>query len=188
METISREQAEEAEVVAKLKQGAVVVYPTDTIYGVGCDGTSDTSVSRVRALKRRPDLPFSVIAPGKDWIRENCHVPPAAEEWLDKLPGPYTLILRLSCKGCISPIVNNDSDTLGVRIPDHWFSGIVASLGRPFVTTSANLTGQAFMVREEDLDHSIKAGIDFMIYEGPKDNRPSTIVSFLSGEPEVIKR
>ena len=79
----------------EIKSGIVFVYPTDTIYGIGCDATNSSSVLKVRNIKERNDLPFSVVAPSKDWIRDNCEVDAKAEQWLDKLPGPYTLILKL---------------------------------------------------------------------------------------------
>ena len=76
-------------------KNSLFIYPTDTIYGVGCDALNGVLVDRIRDLKGRYDLPFSVIAPSKEWIREQCVIDERAQEWLDKLPGPYTLILKM---------------------------------------------------------------------------------------------
>ena len=152
----------------KIMNGAVFIYPTDTIYGIGCDARNDKSVKRIRKIKLRETKPFSVIAPSKSWIKENCFV----GDELNYLPGPYTLILKLKNKNCISKFVNNDLETLGVRIPNHWFSKIVEELGIPIVTTSVNKTGEKFMTCLEDLD--IK--VDFVIYEGKLKGKPSKII------------
>jgi L-threonylcarbamoyladenylate synthase len=164
MKIISKEGINKEEILG----GVVFIYPTDTIYGVGCDATNDNSVKRVREIKLRDEKPFSVIAPSKDWIKENCVVGPE----LDKLPGAYTLILKLKNKSCISKFVNNGLDTLGVRIPKHWISNLVSELGIPIVTTSANKSGEKFMTCLEDLD----IGVDFVIDEGKLNGKPSTII------------
>ncbi|MFC1705116.1 Sua5/YciO/YrdC/YwlC family protein, partial [Nanoarchaeota archaeon] len=121
----------------KIMQNAIFIHPTDTIYGIGCNAESEEAVKKVREIKQRQDNPFSVIAPSKDWIRKNCEVGKEAEEWLDKLPGPYTLILKLNNKECIANSVNLGMDSLGVRIPEHWFSKIIEEFGGPIITTSA---------------------------------------------------
>ena len=73
-----------------IHKGAVFLCPTDTIYGLGCDARKDDAVKKIREIKGRQDRPFSVIAPTKNWIYENCHVDDNAREWIEnKLPGPY---------------------------------------------------------------------------------------------------
>lgn len=170
----------------EIKSGIVFVYPTDTIYGIGCDATNSLSVMKIRKIKERQDLPFSVVAPSKDWIRENCVVDDEAEEWLDKLPGPYTLILKLKNKSCVSREVNLDLDTIGVRIPDHWFTDeVISSIGKPVVTTSVNKHGEEYMVSIDNLDSSIWP--EYIFYEGKKDGSPSKIID-LTGKEPVVKR
>ena len=124
MDILSKEEFEvEMDIFEiKIKEGELFIHPTDTIYGIGCNAMLHDSVYKVRETKNRHTVPFSVIAPSKDWIRENCEVNKKAEGWLKKLPGPYTFILNLKNKDAIAPNVNMDMDTLGVRIPDHWFS------------------------------------------------------------------
>ena len=170
----------------KISEGAVFVYPTDTIYGIGCDATNSESVEKIREMKRRDNKPFSIAAPSKEWIKDNFAINPAAEEWIEKLPGPYTLVLRLKNKKAIADQINPDSSTVGVRILGNWFSEIISELNFPIVSTSANITQEAHMKTLSDLDKSIAEEADFIIYEGTKTSRPSSIVD-LTKEPVEIK-
>ena len=164
-----------------LKKGAVFLYPTDTIYGIGCDATNNVAVKKIRDAKARPTMPFSVIAPSKAWIEKNCEIPKSGRKWIDKLPGPYTLILKTK-NNCVAPEVNNGLQTIGVRIPDHWVSNVVAEFGRPFVTTSANVAGRRPMGQMEDLHEPLKKAVNIAVYEGDKKGRPSTIIDLTNGE------
>jgi tRNA threonylcarbamoyl adenosine modification protein (Sua5/YciO/YrdC/YwlC family) len=159
----------------EIKEGAIFIYPTDTIYGVGCSALNEKAVKRIRKLKNRPDNPFSIIAPSKEWIKENCDV-----DTLDILPGPYTLITQLK-ESPIVKEVNLGKKTLGVRIPDHWISNVVMKLKIPIITTSVNKAGKQFMTSLEDLDEEIKAKVDFIVYEGKKKSRPSKIIDLTQG-------
>jgi tRNA threonylcarbamoyl adenosine modification protein (Sua5/YciO/YrdC/YwlC family) len=189
MELISEEEIYQRknEFFSKIVRGSLFIYPTDTIYGIGCNAMDKKSVLKVREVKGRFENPFSVIVPSKDWIRENCVVDKKVQEWMEKLPGPYTLILKLKNKNCIAKEVNNEKDTIGVRIPNHWFSLVVREVGVPVITTSANISGQQFMTSTENLDRKIKGQVDFIIYEGEKMGKPSTLVNLAEGG-KVIKR
>jgi L-threonylcarbamoyladenylate synthase len=170
----------------KIEGGEVFIHPTDTIYGIGCDATNDEAVERVRKIKQREEMPFSVIAPSKKWIYDNCDVKSNAFKWIEKLPGPYTLIFKLINKEAVSKHVNCGWGTIGVRIPKHWFSEVIAELGFPVVSTSANIAGEAFMTSIDDLDSKIR--VDFIIYEGEKKGKPSTIINLVEEKEEIIER
>ncbi len=170
----------------KIRDGAVFIHPTDTIYGIGCDATNSEAVEKVRMIKQRPEIPFSVIAPSKKWIYDNCDVKSNAFKWIERLPGPYTLIFTLVNKEAVSKQVNCGLGTIGVRIPKHWFSKAVEELGFPVVSTSANISGEQFMTSMDDLDERIK--VDFVIYEGEKKGRPSKIVSLVEEKEKIIER
>lgn len=159
-------------------RGSVFIYPTDTIYGLGCDATDSESVQRIRIIKQREEKPFSVIVPSKDWILKNCVV---KQDDLTCLPGPYTLIAKIKQK-CVAENVNLGLGTLGVRIPDHWFSQVVKETGTPVVTTSANISGQKFMTSIDNLDVKIGKKVDFIVYEGKKDGSPSKVIDLTTGE------
>jgi L-threonylcarbamoyladenylate synthase len=167
----------------------IFVAPTDTVYGLSCNATDDEIVKKLKELKKiNSDKPLSVIAPSKDWIYENCIIDEKAEKWLEKLPGPYTLILKLKNKNSISKhIINKENNSIGVRIPNHWFTEIIKESGIPVVTTSANITGMNFMTSLEDLHPEIKNGVNLIVYAGKKQTRPSTLINLVDKE-EIIKR
>ncbi len=180
-------QAQRASLLRELRR-AVFIYPTDTIYGIGCNALDKGLVDRIRGIKKRHHLPFSIIAPSKEWILRHCLVPQEGEEWLERLPGPYTLVLRLKKEHPIPDAVNMGLETIGVRIPDNWFSDVVTELGSPVVTTSANLTGDDFMSSLENLNPIIRKNVDLIFYEGELKGRPSTIVRLDEGTPQLPER
>lgn len=175
----------------------VFIYPTDSIYGIGCDATNPALVEKVRELKNSTIQPFSVIAPSKEWVYENCIVSAEAKDWVEKLGGAITingeekafsLILKLKNKNAIASNVIPGLDSLSVRIPDHWFSKFVHRLSVPIVTTSANPTGGNFMTSLENLHERIKAGVPYCIYEGEKKGNPSTLIHLDQEEIKVKVR
>jgi len=170
------------ELLQKIKDGAIFIYPTDTIYGIGCNALNQKAVQKVREIKQRPETPFSIWVPSLKWIEENCLVEKNIQEWLEKLPGPYTLILKLKNKKAVAKEVNNSLNSIGVRIPDHWLGKLIEKLGFPIVTTSANRSGQNFMTSLEDLDPEIEKHVDFLIYEGEKKGHPSKIMDLTTGK------
>jgi len=178
---------EKQTVIDSIINGAVFIYPTDTIYGIGCDARDSKAVKKIRKLKGRVSNPFSVIAPSFDWIKENCIVTKESEEWLEKLPGAYTLIFKLKKADCVAKEVNPGLKTLGIRIPNHWIRKLVAEAEVPIVTTSVNRANEDYMTSLEDLEPSIKSGVDFVLYEGKKEGKPSKLVD-LAGKAMVIER
>ena len=174
-------------VVNEILTGKIFIYPTDTIYGIGCDATNNESVKRIREIKQRESKPFSVIAPNKQWIKDNCVISQIAEQWIKKLPGPCTLILKLKNKSAVSEAVT-PTDTIGVRIPDNWFSEIIKKTGIPFITTSVNISGEPHIAKIEELEDKIKNQVDYIIEDGVLNNPPSTIIDLTSKEEIVINR
>ena len=172
----------------RIEEGALFIHPTDTIYGIGCDATKKEAVKKIRDVKDRHTFPFSVIAPNKEWIMENCRTNGSSKEWIDRLPGPYTLIFKLKKKDCIAPNVNFDLDTLGIRIPNHWFSDAVSKYGKPIVTTSANKAGEEFMTSLDSLHPVIENHMEFIVYEDEKHGKPSVIVDLTKEKPIIVKR
>jgi len=160
--------------VEDIKNGAIFVYPTDTIYGIGCDATNEASVELIREIKYRDkDKPISIIAPSVEWIKENCIVD---DETIEKyLPGPYTLILKKKNPEFLKHISPNDS--LGIRIPDAEFTKLVEKAGVPFITTSVNLQGEPFAIQISDIKKEILDRVEIIIGVGKLDGRPSTIVT-----------
>ena len=90
----------------KIKEGAIFIYPTDTIYGIGCSALDKKAVKKIREIKGIADeKPLSIIVPSKLWIEENCRLDFQAQQWIDKLPGPYTLILPLKNPRACRPLL-----------------------------------------------------------------------------------
>ena len=177
---------EKESLIESVIDGVIFIHPTDTIYGIGCNAELSNSVKKIRQIKGRATSPFSVIAPSLEWIYKNCIVTKEGEEWLGRLPGPYTLIFRLK-NNCVAKEVNPGLKTLGIRIPNHWARKIVAEADVPVVTTSVNRSNEDYMTSLEDLDPAIKKSINFMLYEGAKEGRPSKIID-LTENVRVIER
>lgn len=179
--TVTELRLRYGEILEKIKKGAVFIHPTDTIYGLGCNALDSKAVEKIRKLKEQHTKPFSVWVPSIKWIEKNCAVTSKGEEWLKKLPGPYTLILKLKNKNAVTNSVVLGGNTLGVRYPDHWFKKVVGDFNFPIITTSANKTGNSFMTSLENLNSEIQNSVEFMIYEGEKSARPSKIINLVEG-------
>ncbi|MCR4261045.1 MAG: L-threonylcarbamoyladenylate synthase [Candidatus Colwellbacteria bacterium] len=178
MKILDRQYVEtnKKEILSAIKEGKIFIYPTDTIYGLGTNALLEDSVVKIREIKKRDSKPFSVIAPSKEWILENCKL---EIENLEKyLPGPYTLIVETR-EGVVAPSVNPNGNTLGVRIPKHWFTDVVGEAGVPFVTTSVNIAGDKSMEKLEDVLKEILDQVDYVVYEGEKRGEPSEKINLL---------
>lgn len=169
-----------AELVAGIRAGKIFIYPTDTIYGIGCDATNSAAVEKVRLLKERESKPFLIIAPSLQWVWDNCEVSDEARREIEsKLPGRYSFFVKIKNTSALAydRVVLPGSGvegTIGVRYLDHPFQQIVSEAGVPFITTSVNLTGQPFAKSVADMPESIKAGVDYIIDVGEIDSTPST--------------
>ena len=159
--------------IEDIKNGAIFIYPTDTIYGLGCDATNEESVKLIKDLKYKDkDKPMSVIAPSIDWIKQNCEV---TDELIEKyLPGPYTLIIKKKNPNFLKHV--SSTDTLGIRIPDSEFTKLIQKSGVPFITTSVNFVGEPYAIQISDIDKKILDAVDIIIGVGRLDGRPSTLV------------
>jgi len=189
MRVLSKEEFESQKDIIRtslIENNTVFIYPTDTIYGIGCNATNKEAVEKIRNIKQRKTNPFSVIAPSKEWIDENCIVNENAKDWVKRLPGPYTLVLKLKNR-CVAENVAPGIDSLGIRIPDHWFSNFVAEIDIPIITTSVNKSNEDFMTSLDDLDSEIKSRVDFIVYEDEKKGKPSRIID-LTDDVKVIER
>lgn len=163
----------EQKLIEAIKDGNIFIYPTDTIYGIGCNALNEESVKKIKEIKTRDkDKPLSIIAPSKDWIYKNLI---ADKSRVDKyLPGKYTLILRKKNSKFLSHVSN--TETLGVRIPQHEFTSLIAEAGVPFITTSVNLAGEKAITSLEEIKPEILEKVDILINAGTLEGTPSTII------------
>ena len=158
----------------------VIIYPTDTIYGIGCYALDDNLVKKIKDIKKRDSSkPLSVIV-DKKWIKDNCFTNKMINFYLKKLPGKYTLILRLKNKKAISKEVNNDSDTVGVRIPNKSFT---KRLPIPFVTTSVNVSGEPPITDTSQISSEIRNKVDLIVEGGTLNNKPSKVYDLTKDKP-----
>lgn len=172
----------------ELKEGKVCVYPTDTIYGIGCDATNYDAVAKIRVIKKRQKTPLSIIIPDKSWIYNNCEVDPKFTKYIEKLPGPYTLILKLNDSSDLAANVNCGTGTIGVRIPNHWFSEVVSELKKPFITTSVNYHGDRHIKLINEIPFEMKPLIDIIVDDGLCDGNPSTIINLTKDKVDIKER
>ncbi len=174
------------EYLKMIRDGAIFIYPTDTIYGIGCDATNKKAVARIRKIKERKDTPFSIIAPNRQWIEENCEVFGKGKDYLDKLPGKYTLIFALKQEGCVADNVNpKEKTSIGVRIPNHWIADVAKELDLPIITTSVNKHGESYLTDITKLPTDIRNFVEIGIDEGKLEGQPSQVISLIDGEAEV---
>jgi len=125
-----------------LETGGVLVFPTDTVYGIGGNPWDLPAVRRVRRLKgRAADRPFALLLPATNGIETFADVSGGTGDRVrDLLPGPITVIVRATGEG-VPPAVIQDGK-VGIRVPDHpFFSGVMRRVGRPLFGTSANRSG-----------------------------------------------
>ena len=175
----------EREIVKEIKKGAIFIYPCDTIYGLGCNALNEASVRRLREIKQRSDKPFSVISQSKKWILRNFE---ARKSYVNRLPGPYTFVMRPKKRNLLSDEVTRGNGTVGVRIPDHPFIKVIQKAKVPFVTTSVNFAGQRPATDVSKIPSEIVNSVDYIIGDIVLDNAPSTIIDLTGLIPRIIKR
>lgn len=163
---------------AMLHAGGLVVYPTDTVYGIGADATSAEAVEKIHKVKGISDKrPMSVLVSDFGMIDYYCETGIWEDMILRKyLPGPYTFILRRA-----RPIAASDTEKLGVRLPDSDFCrAMCKEFGRPIITTSANLTGQRPPTNFAEVDKRIIDAADLAIDGGPtRQKSPSVVIDLV---------
>lgn len=175
----------EREIIREIRGGAIFIYPCDTVYGLGCNALNESSVRRLREIKQRSEKPFSVIAQSKEWILRNFD---ARKNYVNRLPGPYTFIMRPKKRDLLSAEVTKGNETVGVRIPDHPFIRIIQKAKVPFITTSVNFSGQGPATDISKIPSEIINNVDYIIGDIVLDNAPSTLIDLTGEIPRIIKR
>ncbi|MDI3473792.1 MAG: L-threonylcarbamoyladenylate synthase [Candidatus Woesearchaeota archaeon] len=190
MEILTKEEVfiNKVHLFKQIEKGKIVLHPTDTIYGFGCNAKDDDAVKKIREIKNDFQRPFSILAPSMQWIKENCIITKKDEEWLKKLPGPYTLILKLKNENAVSRYVNNSLGTIGVRIPMHWIADFIKEFGLPFVSTAATLNENQLLQHPKEASDKCMISVHYAFDDGYLRGTPSTIVNLLENEPKLIKR
>lgn len=176
--------------VAVLKKGGVIAYPTDTMYGIGCDIFQQKAVKRVHQIKNRPKhKPFSFMCSCLKNISEYGHVSNTAYRLMRKnLPGPYTFVLPGT--KLVPKIMLTKQKTVGIRVPDNAIClAIIKKLGNPVLNTSAITDGYTEPVLDGvDVATLFEHRIDLILDGGEVYPNPSTIISLLTDTPEVLRQ
>ncbi len=172
------------EMMKAIRAGKIFIYPTDTIYGIGCDARNHAAVEKIKRLKRRDaKKPISIIAPSKQWIRAHLRVRHAS--FLQKLPGRYTFIWEKKSPQFLSSV--SAGTTIGIRIPRHPFVSLIRDAGIPFVTTSVNISGEPSLQDVRNLSSSMRRGIDYVIDAGPLTGKPSKLYDLSNPVPVRLR-
>ena len=189
-ETDMQKEADEA--VRVMRAGGIILYPTDTVWGLGCDATNAATVERIYKLKRSENKKSMLVlcASADMTVRYVNKAPGVAFEVMELATSPLTAILP-GAAGVAENLIP-DEGTLGVRIPDHEFCRrILRGLGRPIVSTSANITGEDTPVGLQDVAQEIVDGVDFVVnprFEGKPTRKASSIIAFgEGGEVKIIR-
>ena len=173
-----------------LRQGGIVAYPTDTVYGLGASMSMPEAVQRVFAAKRRSlDMALPLLVANASQIDELAgRVPPVARRLIDSfIPGALTLVLPAS--HAVSPVVTAGGSTVAVRIPDHAVPiALIRGIGAPLVGTSANLSGGPSPLTAAEVRLQFGDEIDTVIDDGQRCRGTESTIVDLTGETPVILR
>ncbi|WP_308501883.1 L-threonylcarbamoyladenylate synthase [uncultured Alistipes sp.] len=185
-------QEEVDRAVQVLREGGIILYPTDTVWGIGCDATNAEAVDRIYRLKRSENKKSMLVlcASADMVVRYVNRAPAIAFEVMEMATTPLTAILPGAAG--VAPNLIPDEGTLGVRIPDHEFCRrMLRALGRPVVSTSANISGCPTAVGLQDAAREIVDGVDFVVnprFEGKPTRKASSIIAFgEGGEVKIIR-
>lgn len=178
--------------VNTIRRGGVVVYPTDTVYGLGADATNEKAVQQIFNIKKRPaNRPVPLIISDLEMAKRMAFLDKRIEETLLSVwPGPVTVLLQK--KFNLPEIITANLKTIGLRIPDykiaHYF---VVQCGVPITATSANISGQSLSNKIEEVLSQFKNMPhvpDLVLDAGDLNfSEPSTILDLSNGKPTVIR-
>lgn len=172
-----------------LRSGGIILYPTDTIWGIGCDATNPAAVERIYKLKQRSDSKSMIVlvdVPGRipSYVND---VPEIAWDLIELADKPLTVIFQ-KAKNLAPNLVAQDG-TVGVRVVKHDFcQRLIQRFGKPIVSTSANVSGHPSPKKYSEIAEEIKDGVDYIVpevYNAPLSDKPSSIIAV--GEGGVIK-
>ena len=181
-----------AAAVETLRNGGIILYPTDTVWGLGCDAANEEAVAKIYALKQSENKKSMLVlcADADMIVRYVDKAPAIAFEVMEMADSPLTAILP-GARGLAANLIPEER-TLGVRIPDHEFcSRMLRKFGRPVVSTSANISGEDTPKTLADIDKQIIDGADYVVdprCEGKSTRKPSSIIAFgEGGEVKIIR-
>ncbi|GAC1489517.1 MAG: L-threonylcarbamoyladenylate synthase [Flavisolibacter sp.] len=175
-----------------LKGGGIILYPTDTIWGLGCDATNGKAIQRIYAIKNRPAQKGFIIlvADQADILKYVANPDPEVFNFIDNLTKPTTIIFSHPI-GLPEELVGGD-DTVAIRlVQDSFCRHLIKRLRKPIVSTSANKSGIKSPTIFSDIDNSLKSQVDYIVTYRQQDSHavpPSQIIKWgLNGQYTVIR-
>jgi tRNA threonylcarbamoyl adenosine modification protein (Sua5/YciO/YrdC/YwlC family) len=174
--------------VEVMKNGGVIIYPTDTVYGIGCDIFNKEALERVYFIKQETGTKlFSFICPDLKDIAKYAKVSDFAYKRMKKLlPGPYTFVLPAAKE--VPKTLWTKRKTVGIRIPDNKVALTLAKeLGNPIISTSVTNRKGVVLFDPEEIKLIFNTQVDLMLSVGALEGVPSSIIDLSSEEPEIIR-
>ncbi len=175
-----------------LKEGGIILYPTDTVWGLGCDATNAQAVEKLYKLKKREDSKSLIIlAANSDMVCKYVkEIPEIAISLIEVNDKPMTIIYP-GAMGLAKNVIAPDG-TIGIRVPVNEFcQKLITRFRRPIVSTSANISGEPSATHYEDISDEIFDGVDFAVdpdFEEGATHKPSQIIKVgLRNEIEIIR-
>lgn len=174
--------------VEVMKDGGIIVYPTDTIYGLGADLFNKDAMQRILRIKKASKQKLlSFVCPDLKDISNWAVVPNYAYRIIRRvIPGQYTFILRATKQ--VPKILVQKRKTVGIRIPDFKvIQNLLQELGRPILSTSVPQGEDGYYTDPQEIAHRFNNEIDLILDAGVMFNKPSTIVDFSADEPNILR-
>ena len=178
-----------AQVASALEDGAVIAYPTDTTYGIGCSIFNKKGIERIYQIKQREKKkPYSFICANLSDVTKYAKVSNYAFKIMNRfLPGPYTFVLDAT--RIVPDLVQTKQKTVGIRIPDNRIClDLVSAFGHPLVTTSANLSGEEPIGDPREIFDAMNNQLDIIVDGGFLPPDVSSVVSLINDTPVVLRK
>jgi len=176
-----------------LKNGGIILYPTDTIWGLGCDATNETAVAKINQIKGRAAEKSLIILLDNDNKLQSyvTEIPDVAYELIEYAENPLTIVFS-GAKNLAKNVINQDG-SIGIRIVKHDFcEQLLQRFRKPIVSTSANLGGQPSPKFFDEISEEIKTAVDYIVDLEQEDHtpkKPSTIIKLgPSGQFEFLRK
>ena len=174
-----------------IRNGGIVIFPTETVYGIGVNALNKNAVKKLYEVKHRPlNKPTSLLVNSMDMVNEIAKDITALEYALMEqfFPGPFTIILKK--RDIISDIVTANSDTVGIRMPENEIAlKLIEYAGVPIATPSANISGKPSGTNLKDIIEDFDGKVDYFVDGGPsKIGLASTIVQVVNGVPRILRQ
>lgn len=172
-----------------LNSGGIILYPTDTIWGLGCDATNEKAIEKVLSLKDREQEKHLLILVSDISMLSNYieTIPNKALELMNEIKEPLTIIYPNTKN--LPPILVSQDNTIGIRIPKHnYCQKLIKSFGKPIISTSANRSGEPSPKIFKDISNEIKNGVDYIVeIEHDKISLQASSIYKITINEEIIK-